>query len=214
MLVKSRVWYIDKIDSTLPLKVDHPTGSLAPRHCNEPGKALLACGNAVKQFAPLAELPVHTVRGQITSFTATEVSAPLRTNICFGGYLPPAQNGLHTTGATFKQWDESDAVTAEDHAENIARLRESLPELDNIAPAGGRAALRTSSKDRFPVLGPVADNVYVSAAHGSHGIITTLAGAYLLTDLITVEGRSLSRDSINALSPGRFAARAAKKQKS
>lgn len=175
---------------------------------------ILACGTAVKQFAPLAELPVHTVRGQITRFAATETSAALRTNICFGGYLSPAENGLHTTGATFRQWDESAAVTAEDHAENIARLRESLPELGNIAPAGGRAALRTSSKDRFPVIGHVAENVYVSAAHGSHGIISTLAGAHLLADVIAHAPRSLSRDSINALSPGRFAARAAKKQKS
>ena len=46
VLVKSRVWYIDKIDSTLPLKVDHPIGSLSPLHCTALGKAFLAFGNA------------------------------------------------------------------------------------------------------------------------------------------------------------------------
>lgn len=46
VLVKSRVWYIDKIDSTLPLKVDHPIGSLSPLHCTALGKAFLAFGDA------------------------------------------------------------------------------------------------------------------------------------------------------------------------
>lgn len=46
VLVKSRVWYIDKIDSTLPLKVDHPIGSLSPLHCTALGKAFLAFGEA------------------------------------------------------------------------------------------------------------------------------------------------------------------------
>jgi DNA-binding IclR family transcriptional regulator len=46
VLVKSRVWYIDKVDSSLPLKVDHPIGSLAPLHCTALGKAFLAFGDA------------------------------------------------------------------------------------------------------------------------------------------------------------------------
>lgn len=46
VLVETRVWYIDKVDSTLPLKVDHPVGSLSPLHCTALGKAFLAFGNA------------------------------------------------------------------------------------------------------------------------------------------------------------------------
>ena len=44
--VESRVWYIDKVDSTSPLKVDHPVGHLAPLHCTALGKAFLAFGDA------------------------------------------------------------------------------------------------------------------------------------------------------------------------
>ena len=44
--VESRVWYIDKVQSSLPLKVDHPIGSLAPLHCTALGKAFLAFGGA------------------------------------------------------------------------------------------------------------------------------------------------------------------------
>ncbi|WP_136660754.1 IclR family transcriptional regulator [Nitratireductor sp. XY-223] len=54
VLVKSQVWYIDKIDSTLPLKVDHPIGSLSPLHCTALGKAFLAFGAAEP------EMPLRT----------------------------------------------------------------------------------------------------------------------------------------------------------
>ncbi len=43
--VGTRVWYVDKIASPLPLKVDHAIGSLAPLHCTALGKAFLAFGS-------------------------------------------------------------------------------------------------------------------------------------------------------------------------
>ena len=46
VLVEDRVWYIDKVDSLRPLKVDHPIGSLSPLHCTALGKAFLTFGNA------------------------------------------------------------------------------------------------------------------------------------------------------------------------
>jgi len=44
VLVGTRVWYIDKVDSVLPLKVDHPIGALSPLHCTALGKAFIAFG--------------------------------------------------------------------------------------------------------------------------------------------------------------------------
>jgi DNA-binding IclR family transcriptional regulator len=44
VLVGNRVWYVDKVDSSLPLKVDHPIGALSPLHCTALGKAFLAFG--------------------------------------------------------------------------------------------------------------------------------------------------------------------------
>ena len=46
VLVGARVWYIDKVDCPLPLKVDHPIGALSPLHCTALGKAFLAFGRA------------------------------------------------------------------------------------------------------------------------------------------------------------------------
>ena len=61
VLVGTRVWYVDKIASPLPLKVDHPIGSLAPLHCTALGKAFLAFGNARET-------------GELTSFTPRTIT--------------------------------------------------------------------------------------------------------------------------------------------
>lgn len=60
VLVGDRVWYIDKIDSSLPLKVDHPIGALAPLHCTALGKAFMAFGNAHVE-GPFASFTPHTL---------------------------------------------------------------------------------------------------------------------------------------------------------
>ncbi len=62
LLARSRVWYADKVDSQLPLKVDHPIGSLAPLHCTALGKAFLAFADA----RPEEPLRAYT-RSTITS---------------------------------------------------------------------------------------------------------------------------------------------------
>ena len=62
VLVGSKVWYIDKIASPLPLKVDHPIGSLAPLHCTALGKAFLAFGEARRCRRARALHPQHDLR--------------------------------------------------------------------------------------------------------------------------------------------------------
>jgi len=47
VLVGDKVWYIDKVSSPQPLRVDHPVGALAPLHCTALGKAYLAFGTRI-----------------------------------------------------------------------------------------------------------------------------------------------------------------------
>jgi DNA-binding IclR family transcriptional regulator len=61
VLVDQNVWYVDKVTSSLPLKVDHPVGSLAPLYCTALGKAFLAFGNA-------------THRGDLPPFTSETIT--------------------------------------------------------------------------------------------------------------------------------------------
>ncbi|MCB9945838.1 MAG: IclR family transcriptional regulator [Geminicoccaceae bacterium] len=74
VLVGARVWYIDKVDSALPLKVDHPVGSLAPLHCTALGKAFLAFGHARLP----GQLPSFTVRTLTVEVELTDEIAATR----------------------------------------------------------------------------------------------------------------------------------------
>lgn len=168
---------------------------------------ILACGVHVRECAALSWLPVHTVRGQMSMAAATPESRNLRVNISFGGYISAPLNGIHAVGATFQKWLDNPGLRDEDNRDNISRLAACLPHLaDGLTVTGARAALRTSSRDRFPIAGevPGVQNLYVSTAHGSHGIVTSAAAAELLADIIDGSPCSLSADTMAGLAPQRF----------
>lgn len=173
---------------------------------------VIASAIAVKDVPFLSWLPLHTVRGQVSHVPATAVSQGLKTNICYGGYIcAPDQDG-HMVGSTFQKWLDDTAVKDEDHRDNIARLAAAVPALGgDMEVTGGRAALRTASQDHLPVIGPacdengqVLDGVYLSTAHGSHGILSSLAGAHLIADMILQNPCSLGAGSIRVLDGKRF----------
>lgn len=150
-----------------------------------------------------SDLPVHPVRGQVSWVSKRDIE----TNICFGGYITPAvAEGFHILGSSFEPWQRSVEVTDENHRDNIERYNtyinnDTLTEGDIV---GGWAALRASSKDRFSIVGRLRDNVYISAAHGSHGIISSLMAARILRANVDNEQIPASRDVLKALSPERF----------
>lgn len=184
----------------------------APKDAWRDSKAdavILACGPAVAEYMP--ELPAGRVRGQITEVAATEKSSEIKTTICYGGYMSAPVNGMHIVGSTFQRWLDHSDIIEQDDIDNINKMAAHIPGMDeDMNIIGQRASVRATSKDHFPIVGRVEghdlgrDNVYVSAAHGSHGILSTLIAAKLLTDMITERPYSLSKDTIAALSPSRF----------
>ena len=170
---------------------------------------ILANGVAAKD--PLDWLPIHTVRGQISYVKANETSKNLKTNLCYGGYISAPMNGIHAVGSTFQKWLTHTDILEEDHQAIMENLAQNVPAIGSFEIAGGRAALRTASQDRFPVVG-AADDVFVSTAHGSHGIASSLASAHLLADFLRGGVRSFGKSTVNALDPSRFAERAARKK--
>lgn len=154
---------------------------------------------------PLLHLPLKAVRGQITEVQGHDVSRDLRVNLHYGGYLSASKDGQHTIGATFQRWLDHTDVLDEDDAYNIEKLCQVLPDLGrDLIVKDRRASMRTTSPDHFPVIGHVRDNVYVSTAHGSHGIITSIGGGQLLADMIMGRGVRFSDETMKALCPKRF----------
>lgn len=168
---------------------------------------ILAGGTDVKQFVQTVDLPLQKVRGQITRVRETEAYSRLKTNLCYGGYSSVAFDGQVVIGSTFQHWIDNDALRPEDDADNISKLMAIAPQLaEGLEVIGARAAFRCAAKDRVPVIGQIAgyEGLYVSTAHGSHGILSSLLGAEFLAARICGEPNILPREVEALLSPNRF----------
>ncbi|PZO86657.1 MAG: tRNA U-34 5-methylaminomethyl-2-thiouridine biosynthesis protein [Micavibrio aeruginosavorus] len=181
----------------VPLAGDMPEGM----------PAVYAVGAGSPEHPALAGLPLHTVRGQITFAAAMDESARLETSIGYSGYVAPAVDGVHTVGSTFQKWMSDTNVRVEDDAANLANLAAALPSFPKMDICGSRASLRTSARDRFPVVGMI-EGGFVSTAHGSHGIISSLMAAHLIADMARGGPYCLGKASVKALSPQRFQGKA------
>lgn len=166
------------------------------------GAVIYAQGAGLPEMFP--DLPIHTVRGQISYVKASTQSAGLRVNLCYGGYFAAPVDGIHALGSTFQKWLTGTDLRDEDNADNLAKLAANVPSLGALEITGARAALRTASRDRFPVIGPVGADAYISGAHGSHGILSTLLGAHILADYLRGGPFSVGKSTLNALHPQRF----------
>lgn len=176
----------------------------------EEDAVIMAPGAGAVSMAEAAGLPLHTVRGQLTFAAQTDGSRHLKSALCYGGYVAPARDGIHVCGATFQKWLDDTALREDDDAYNLGNLSAAVPALSGLSAQGGRAALRVSSKDRFPVVGRLRDALYISAAFGSHGLIGSLMAAHLLADMLRGGPFCLSAATRALLEPLRFAARAAR----
>jgi len=168
---------------------------------------VVCCAQQALRLQQFAHFPLSAVRGQITELPATPASATLRAVVCADGYVTPAQNGSHLTGATHSLDDESIAVRAADHAENIARLKTHFQELHralgeiDVAELEGRAAVRCSAPGSMPLVGEVLPHLYCSLAHGTRGLLTAGIAGELIAAAACGQLLPLPTSVIAALDP-------------
>ena len=165
---------------------------------------ILANAASCLKFSQVANLPFHTVRGQLSFVTG---AVPLKTNLCYGGYCSVEVKGSHVLGSTFQPWLTDTTLRAEDHERILGNFADAVPTLSGkFTVTGGRAALRTAAKDRIPVGGVVHGypGLYISTAHGSHGLLSTLMIAEQLAAQCAGEDPVLPRSTLQLLSPSRF----------
>ncbi|MBL4588567.1 MAG: bifunctional tRNA (5-methylaminomethyl-2-thiouridine)(34)-methyltransferase MnmD/FAD-dependent 5-carboxymethylaminomethyl-2-thiouridine(34) oxidoreductase MnmC [Alphaproteobacteria bacterium] len=146
---------------------------------------VLANAMSVKLYAQTYELVdkfgLYPVRGQVSLAPSTPFTEKLNTILNYRGYLSPAYNGVHAIGSTFDRTGTSYDLLQEDHDEVISHMEETVPCMKGqLVPNDGRAGFRVSCKYRFPISERVAKNMYVSTAHGSHGLISSLQCAAII----------------------------------
>jgi tRNA 5-methylaminomethyl-2-thiouridine biosynthesis bifunctional protein len=210
----------------------------AGRIASAPVVVIAASGGSAA-FGETAYLPLRLIRGQLTLVPETPGSRLLQSVLCGEGYIAPAVDGAHSLGATHKFRDTSTGVTAAEHKENLAKLAALAPALyaalgaDRLDPArlAGRAALRCSSPDYLPIIGPLVDamrfanlyarlshdatleldapspwldGLYVNTAHGSRGLVTAPLSGELLAAYLDDEPAPLPMSVMEAVHPSRF----------
>lgn len=139
-------------------------------------------------------LQLRPVRGQITRFQIplnSELAMCLPKSILRGeGYCGPAiktpEGYLWDVGSTYDEDQENLNAMVESDKENIERAanllvcERSLLQMAN--PIEAFVGVRSASKDRMPLIGPVPgqSGIYLATAYGSRGIIWATLGSLLI----------------------------------
>ena len=122
---------------------------------------VVVCGGAEAiQLNIINQLPLTSVRGQVTSMASNNNIRGLSTVICHKGYLTPQHKNIHCIGATFDKNSLDTQSRTEDDDYNLDMLNKCLPEIDawqNSDIAGAKARLRCATPDHLPMVGPMPD---------------------------------------------------------
>jgi tRNA 5-methylaminomethyl-2-thiouridine biosynthesis bifunctional protein len=199
---------------------------------------VIYCGGA--QGIPLniiKQLPLTSVRGQVTSMASNENIEKLSTVICHKGYLTPKNNNLHCIGATFQKNNFDTTAKAEEDEFNLNMLEKCLPGLAQFKASdivSSKARLRCMTPDHMPMVGampdieahkqqfahlskdkrwrydqqaPVIDNLYMMTGLGARGLCTAPLLADILTADICGTPYPLDNEQLFNLAPNRFVIR-------
>lgn len=160
---------------------------------------LIANANSAIQF--LEGLYLQPIKGQVGYIDA---SLPLKSNLCFGGYMSPAVEGLHCLGASFHRGVDDTQYSSEDFEGILEKLNTVLPSPILVKPKNEWVGVRCASKDKLPITGQWSDNLYTTIAHGSHGIISSLLSAHILGYRFGFGIQPVGTHILNGLDPERF----------
>ena len=194
---------------------------------------VLASAHEARQLGITSWLPVYPVRGQILFLEREQSLRELQLPVSYDGYATPLlPEGLQILGASFEHWNREPRLDPDQNEAILGLAARVLPEFQRkglaVRSNRGRVAFRSTSTDRFPLLGPLPDwellsrgladrrtrhlwslrwpwelnlpQVYLSLAHASRGILSAYHSAEVIAELIEQgKGNTASR---HGLTPG------------
>ncbi|GAB1256925.1 bifunctional tRNA (5-methylaminomethyl-2-thiouridine)(34)-methyltransferase MnmD/FAD-dependent 5-carboxymethylaminomethyl-2-thiouridine(34) oxidoreductase MnmC [Aurantivibrio plasticivorans] len=197
---------------------------------------VIANANDCRLLPQTSHLPCKPIRGQV-SVSPTAIIPELKAVICGEGYIAPANAlGQQTFGATFCQSNLSLECTSLDHQENLSHIKKAAKGLNNIddevlLTLSGRAALRCTTTDYLPIVGPAPNErdfcetfallgknahcsipktgpylpgLFINVGHGSRGLAYSPLSAQILAAQMCQTPLPVSQDIATALNPARF----------
>jgi tRNA 5-methylaminomethyl-2-thiouridine biosynthesis bifunctional protein len=196
---------------------------------------VIFCGGAESiNLNVIDQLPLTSVRGQITTMKTNPDIRPLSTVICHKGYLTPANQEQHCIGATFDKNSFDTTANAEDDNYNLTMLEKCLPKLvpwNEQDISSSKARLRCMTPDHLPMVGampnqdehkriyahlakdknwryqetaPVIENLYVLTGLGARGLCTAPLLADILAADLTGDQQPADNNMLFNLAPNRF----------
>ncbi len=193
---------------------------------------VIANGVDVNSLGLDLEFPLEKVRGQVAVLNETGPTKVIAKTVNAGKYITPSIAGKHYIGATYHRGDSSLLALDADKVELLAAAEKTFPgEFSANSYSTAWVGIRSMSKDRVPVVGPVPDitfykreyrdichgnnnkvyqpaqyldGLYVSAAHGSRGFSSCFLSAEIIAAQIRGEPLPVSKKVADYLSPSRF----------
>ena len=177
---------------------------------------ILANAADALRLAPMAEVTLRSVRGQVTHLPQAKFAAP-RAVLLRGGMVIPPVDGFAVAGASFDIDDTDPSPRADSHAGNLERLARILPGAEaGFDPSAleGRVGFRAVAPDRLPLVGalPGREAIHGAFAYGSRGILWCSLMAELLASRLESEPLPVEARLADAVAPERFARRAARRK--
>lgn len=194
---------------------------------------VLANGAGAGVIAQAGELPLYTMRGQVTHLPENAFPR-LPMVVCREAYMTPPVQGISSVGATYDK-DSDRGLRAASQQENLQRAEEILgaARLDasgaREAALAGRVGFRTMAPDRLPLVGALPDysaagaraerlrdvqrheGVCTLLGYASRGLIWAPLAAELLASQLEHEPLPLEATLAAALDPARFLLKARRK---
>ncbi|WP_440873834.1 bifunctional tRNA (5-methylaminomethyl-2-thiouridine)(34)-methyltransferase MnmD/FAD-dependent 5-carboxymethylaminomethyl-2-thiouridine(34) oxidoreductase MnmC [Thalassotalea sp. PLHSN55] len=198
---------------------------------------ILAGGAESIPFDYINELPLTSVRGQVTSMKTNDDIGKLNTVICHKGYLTPQYQNQHCIGATFEKNSFDTNATKADDEFNLTMLNKCLPDLvswDENDISRAKARLRCMTPDHLPMVGampdieahkamyphlakdknwryheqaPVINNLYVMTGFGARGFCSAPLAADILAADLCGTPYPVDNNMLFNLAPNRFIVR-------
>jgi len=225
----------DYVDGCWELKNQHRGMVGKTRHL------ILANAWQLKKYPQLAHIYLQPARGQLSYYQDNPRSKKLKMPVSFEGYIMPAHEHQHISGASFELDDCSIQLRDEEADANLREInhwfKHLFVEKDNC---GGRAAVRAVTPDRVPIVGnvalscalhndygdlykgkpackyPLSNNLpglYVNSGYGARGFSSAFLCSELLAAIICDEPLPVSKRVRYALHSSRFLIRSLKKRR-
>ncbi|MFO7582128.1 FAD-dependent 5-carboxymethylaminomethyl-2-thiouridine(34) oxidoreductase MnmC, partial [Guyparkeria sp.] len=160
---------------------------------------------------------IEPCRGQVSWVDAGKADTSLSPGVAImrEGYALDLPGVGLLFGASFLPGQTDRELRVEEGAENLGRLASIAGSLSGAippdAPLHGRASIRATTPDRLPVVGELAEGLWISTGHGARGLTWSAWLAEFLVSCIDGTPSPLPRSLAEGLQPQRFDEREARR---